>query len=184
MPEAIGHVLDLLCRYIHIVCATLLVGGTLFYEMVVPAAIADLKEEQQLSVFARARWIFNSVVWTSVILMVVSGIVSSRRHWPEYARAEQPTVDATDSLPMRAVPAARRPGWWWVAHLSTGGLALLIAVSLTAGSRPPNYPVQWMRINMVILLVVIFLGSATRHMRLFAADSMMQSITSHSATNP
>ena len=49
-------------------------------------------------------------------------------------------------------------------------LGLGIAVSLTAGRRPPTHPVQWMRLNMVVLLVVIFLGSATRHMRLLTAD--------------
>src|SRR5215212_7726722 len=123
MSEALSQVLDLLCRYIHIVCATLLVGGTLFYEMVVPAAIADLKEEQQLLVFARARWIFNGVVWTSVLLMIVSGVVSSNRHWADYTRGDQETIAATNAA-VHAVPAVRRPGWWWVAHLSTGGLAL------------------------------------------------------------
>src|SRR6185437_1904781 len=86
------HILFLLSRYIHIVCTTLLVGGTLFYEMVVPAAIADLKEEQQLSVFARARWMFNGVVWTSVILLLLSGIVSSRRHWLDYTRDPRQAV--------------------------------------------------------------------------------------------
>ena len=65
----------------------------------------------------------------------------------------------------------RRPGWWWVAHLSTGVLALLIAVSLTSGKSPPTHPVQRMRLNLVILLVVIFLGSAARHMRLVNDDA-------------
>src|SRR3954467_15677251 len=159
MSEAFAHVLELLSRYIHVVCATFLVGGTLFYEMVVPAAIADLKEEQQLAVMGRARWIFNRIVWTSVVLMIISGVVSSRRHLPDYTR-DQNAITSSGEAPM---PAVRRPGWWWVAHLSTGGLALLVAISLTAGKRPPEYPVMWMRLNLVILLVVIFLGSAARH---------------------
>jgi hypothetical protein len=167
MPDSLANILDLLSRYVHIVCTTLLVGGTLFYEMVLPAAIADLKEEQQLSVFGRARWMFNGIVWTSVLLLLISGIEATHQQWPDYARAEQ-GVAVTTQTP---VPAVRRPGWWWVAHLSTGILALLIAVSLTAGKRPPNHPVQWMRLNMVVLLVVIFLGSATRHMRLVNAEA-------------
>ena len=43
----------------------LLVGGFLFYEMVVPMAIADLKEEAQIAVFARARWVFRWIIWSA-----------------------------------------------------------------------------------------------------------------------
>ena len=35
------YALDLISRYLHIACTTVLVGGTLFYEMVVPAAIDE-----------------------------------------------------------------------------------------------------------------------------------------------
>src|ERR1700761_2694771 len=66
----------LMARYLHIVCATLLVGGTLFYEMVVPVAIADLRPEMQLAIFGRARWVFRQIVWWSAALIIISGIVS------------------------------------------------------------------------------------------------------------
>ncbi len=49
----------LISRYLHIVCATILVGGTLFYEMIVPAAIDELRPEQQLLIFARAQVVFQ-----------------------------------------------------------------------------------------------------------------------------
>jgi hypothetical protein len=48
---------------------------------------------------------------------------------------------------------------------------VLIAVYLTTVPRPPDHPIGWMRLNLVILLVVIFLASATRHVRLFNADT-------------
>src|SRR5688572_31092031 len=82
------YALDLISRYLHIACTTVLVGGTLFYEMVVPAAIDELKTEQQLDVFGRARWVFRRLVWVSAVLLVLSGIVSSRKHWHEYSRPE------------------------------------------------------------------------------------------------
>ena len=47
------NLLFLLSRYLHIVATTILVGGVLFHELIVPVAIADLKEEQKLAVFAR-----------------------------------------------------------------------------------------------------------------------------------
>jgi len=71
------NIILLLSRYLHIVCVTLLVGGTLFYEMVVPVAIGDLKTEQQLSVFARARWVFRWIVWLSAGILLISGTVTT-----------------------------------------------------------------------------------------------------------
>lgn len=175
MSEISVHLLDLFSRYLHIVCTTVLVGGTLFYEMVVPEAIDELKQEQQLNVFGRARWVFKRLVWTSALLLILTGIISTRKHWSAYTAAE----DATGAVsrgglrsalssagPDSDMPAlARRPGWWWAAHASTGMLAVLIAMFLTTTRQPPNHPIGWMRMNLVILLVVIFLASATRHVR-------------------
>jgi hypothetical protein len=164
------YALDLISRYLHIACTTVLVGGTLFYEMVVPAAIDELKTEQQLDVFGRARWVFRRLVWTSAVLLVLSGAVSTRKHWSTYK--DEALSPVGQPLDADAAPSVlRRPGWWWAAHASTGALAVLIAVYLTTVTRPPDHPVGWMRLNLVILLLVIFLASATRHVRLFNADT-------------
>jgi len=172
MPDVFVHVADLVSRYLHIACTTVLVGGTLFYEMVVPAAIEELKTEQQLDVFGRARFVFRRLVWISAVLLVLSGIISARKHWREYSRPETSPgaiVNVEDSPDGQS--AIRRPGWWWVAHTSTGALAVLIALYLTTVARPPDHPIGWMRLNLVILLIVIFLGSATRHVRLVNDDA-------------
>lgn len=165
------YALDLISRYLHIACTTVLVGGTLFYEMVVPAAIDELKTEQQLDVFGRARWVFRRLVWTSAILLLISGALSTRRHWEAYQAEPIPSVDTNPNTADEAPSVMRRPGWWWAAHASTGTLAVLIAVYLTTVTRPPDHPIGWMRLNLVILLIVIFLASATRHVRLFNADT-------------
>jgi hypothetical protein len=165
------YALDLLSRYLHIACTTVLVGGTLFYEMVVPGAIEELKPEQQYDVFGRARWVFKRIVWTSAVLLILSGIVTTRRHWDAYKAEPVPSQGMTFDDADESPSVLRRPGWWWAAHASTGGLAVLIAVYLTTVARPPDHPIGWMRLNLVILLVVIFLASATRHVRLFNADT-------------
>ena len=184
MPDVLVHLLDLFSRYLHIVCATVLVGGTLFYEMVVPEAIDELKQEAQLGVFGRARWVFKRLVWGAALVLVLSGMVSTRKHWRAYV-AEPGGPLVTDRQiagnnngagPAAAAPRvpfmerdlptiARRPGWWWVAHTSTGMLSVVIALYLTSTRQPPNHPIGWMRLNLVILMVVIFLASATRHVR-------------------
>jgi hypothetical protein len=161
----------LLSRYLHIVCATLLVGGTLFYEMVVPIAIDELSTAQQLLVIARARWVFKWIVWLSAGTILISGIVSSRNHWLQYTNDRIPAMQAPPrfqrppevSVP---IPPAGRAGWWWAAHASTGVVAVLISLSLTIGKVPPSQPIRWMRLNLVILLLVMFLATATRHARL------------------
>ncbi|MDP9174686.1 MAG: hypothetical protein M3O30_12585 [Planctomycetota bacterium] len=168
-------IVDLLARYLHIVCATTLVGGTLFYEMVVPIAINDLREEQQLLVFARARWVFKWIVWVSAVLILLSGVLSTYKHWKNYTDesyyALQPGVNSNSTLEARQeVSAAGRAGWWWVAHASTGVMAVIIALSLTIGKAPPSQPIRWMRLNLVLLLLVMFLATATRHTRLQAEE--------------
>jgi hypothetical protein len=165
--------IDLLCRYLHIVCATLLVGGTLFYEMVVPIAIDELSTPQQLLVIARARWVFKWIVWLSAGTILLSGIVSTATHWTQYNNEPEriyrtdvpPRFGAPPALPVQ-VPPAGKAGWWWAAHASTGVIAVLIALGLTIGKTPPSQPIRWMRLNLVILLLVMFLATATRHARL------------------
>ena len=164
----------LIARYLHVVCACLIVGGTLFYEMVVPVAIADLKNEQQLAIFARARWVFRQIVWGSTIVLVLSGAVTTGQQWHQYMQSEEHMTAITAQGAIQRVGPVNvfhRPDWWWVAHVSTGLMALLVSLSLTLGPTPPMHPIRWMRLNLIILLIVIFLGSTTRHMR---QDSMEQ----------
>jgi hypothetical protein len=174
MLDSLIDIFYILNRYIHIVCTTVIVGGTLFYEMIVPVAIDDLKQEQQLSVFGRARWSFRILVWSSALLLVVSGVFSSIRQWHDYTVAENiPSRGAVDApAPLREITSdLRRPGWWWAAHVSSGLVALLVAVSLMTVRRPPSNPLYWMRLSLMILLVVMFLATTARHMRLANNDA-------------
>lgn len=136
-------------RWLHLVCTTLIVGGTLFFELVLPIAIEDEKREQQLYVFARARWVFRWVVWIAAAGLLLTGAVGLYRMWPMYQTAGFNIVSR-----------------WAIAHIAIGLAALVIGLLLTIGRRPPEDPIRWMRLNLVILLVAIFLGSSTRHFQL------------------
>jgi hypothetical protein len=165
-------------RWLHMVCSMLIVGGTLFFELVLPAAIDELKREQQLYVFARARWVFRWVVWISVAGLLLSGAIEIYRMWRTYETDErvaaaitrpatQATTTMTPTTRDRADDGPPASFWyvshWALAHIILGSIAMLIALFLTIGRRPPEDPIRWMRLNLVILLVAIFLGSATRH---------------------
>ena len=163
MAQTLLEFAFILNRYVHIVCTTVIVGGTLFYELIVPVAIGELKHEQQLSVFGRARWSFKTIMWSCALLLIVSGVVSTIRLWHEYTAGE--------TIAQHAATGIHRPGWWWVAHVSTGLIALVVAVSLMTVRRPPDYPLYWMRVSLTILLVVIFLGTVARHMRMWNREA-------------
>jgi uncharacterized membrane protein len=153
MPYWLYDIVYPLSRWLHIVCTTLIVGGTLFFELVLPIAIEDLKREQQLYVFARARLVFRWVVWIGVAGLLVSGVVSLQRMWRPYQLEEFGYVSR-----------------WAFAHVGLGAIGMVVGLVLTIGREPPENPVRWMRLNLVVLLVAIFLGSATRHFQLSLAE--------------
>ncbi|MGD0542587.1 MAG: hypothetical protein ABSB33_13825 [Tepidisphaeraceae bacterium] len=182
MNTYFAHMLIFLfSRYLHIVCATILVGGTLFYEMVVPAAIDDLTTEQQLIVFARARWFSKWIIWLCSATILISGGVSSYAHWEDYNRDQvyqgrQSTEGRGQPVEVLQLSPLARPGWWWAAHASSGLIAVIIALGLTIGKVPPSRPIRWMRLNLVILLVVMFFATATRQTRIEASSPPTQAI--------
>lgn len=146
-PDWLHAIVLPLNRWLHIVSTTLLVGGTLFYEFVIPKAIEDLKSESQMAVLGRVRWVFRRIVVVSAILLIVTGLISSWRNWPTYSGEYGPV----------------KP--WWVIHVILGVIAIAIAVLLTIGDRLPAHPIAWLRVNFVILLVTIFLSDITVYVR-------------------
>jgi hypothetical protein len=178
--ETIDKLIFLLGRYAHIVAAALLVGGTLFYEMVVPQAIEDLKNESQLSVFARARWVFKGVVLASVALLVTTGVLSLYRNWEAYrGRDEQISEHLSNLQGVQFIPPAVPVHWWVIGHAILGTVGATIAVVLVMGRTPPSKPIRWMRLNLAILLVAIFLASAARHVRLSMLEQKMPPLLRH-----
>lgn len=174
------NLIYLISRYFHIVSAGLLVGGTLFYELIVPVAIDELKDAQKLSVFARARWAFRWTVVYSSAGLLLSGAVSSYRNWQAYNGTDAQVSDWTwytaEPHPQHSPhwPVhVEGPGYWWLAHASGGVVAAAIALALVRGRTPPRYPLAWMRINLLVLLVVIFLASTARHVRLRMMEGLL-----------
>lgn len=167
MPFWAWHIVFLLSRWLHIVFMTMIVGGTLFFELVLPIAIENLKQEDKLYVFARARLVFRWVIWISVGGLVLTGSLSTWRMWQTYQAAEF------------------QYAWQWAfAHMLIGAITMVIALLLTIGSRPPEDPIRWMRLNLIILLVAIFLGSATRHFQIALREQLLSRQGKVPATMP
>jgi len=159
MPYWLINLLSVSSRWVHIVGATLIVGGVLFFQWVVPLATSDLREEQQLAVFGRCRWLFRRVLWISVIGLLVSGAYSLWRLWPIYVRDES----SSPILWLTPLP-------WALSHLALGLVGFALAFRITAGRNLLDRPVVWLRVTLTILLIGVFLASAARHVRIQARE--------------
>jgi uncharacterized membrane protein len=153
IPEWIQQATLPLDRWLHIVCTTLLVGGTLFYEFVIPKAIEDLKEETQLAVLGRVRWFFRQVVIFSAVVLVLTGSISLYHQWPLYHGIFHDV------------------SWWLYLHIALGLFALLVGIAAMQRQRSSRSPLTWLRVNFVILLIVIFVAAVSRHVRMMVRDN-------------
>jgi uncharacterized membrane protein len=153
VPDWIQQALFPLSRWLHIVCTSLLVGGTLFYEFVIPKAIADLKEETQLAVLGRVRWFFRNTVIFSAVTLILTGSLSMYHQWPLYHGMYRPVM------------------FWLYLHLAVGFVSLVVAVIAMIRTRAPRQPLVWLRVNFVILLIAIFIVALARHLRLMIREN-------------
>jgi uncharacterized membrane protein len=155
MPHWLINTLSPVNRWVHMVASTLLVGGVLFFEFVVPLATTDLRNEQRMAVFGRARWVFRGVALLSIALLVLSGSISSWQLWPMYGQLD-----------------AFTGGWhygpkpWLVGHIAVGLVGFVIVLRVTNTTRVAPRPVGWLRALLVVLLVSMFFASIARHVRL------------------
>lgn len=155
VPHWLINTLSPVNRWVHMVASTLLVGGVLFFEFVVPLATTDLRNEQRMAVFGRARWVFRGVALLSIVLLTLSGSVSAWQVWPMY--------DALDAF---------TGGWhygpkpWLICHAAVGLIGFIIVLRVTNTARVAPRPVGWLRALLVILLVSMFFASIARHVRL------------------
>ena len=60
------------------------------------------------------------------------------------------------------VPWPLRTGWWWAAHVLSAVFAIVVALHLVSGDRPPPAPGGWLRLDLMLLLIVVFFATVTR----------------------
>jgi hypothetical protein len=169
MNDTIINLFFLLSRYVHIVATTVIVGGTLFFEMVVPLAIGELKTEVQLAVFGRMRWLFRWVVYTCAVALILTGSISAYRNWSvmngKYITFLNEVMPPQQVKDLQEQSILNQPRWLFVSHLASGTLSIVISLLLVLPGRPPDRPLQWMRLNLLVLMLAIFLASASRAAR-------------------
>jgi hypothetical protein len=123
--------------------------------MVLPRATSDLRDEQQLAVFGRARWVFRRVFVLSMLLLIFTGIISAWQMWALYQ---------SDEITAGGFWEGSRP--WLAGHVALAVVAAWIGLRVTYTKRLLPRPVGWLRALLVILLIGIFTASVARHVRL------------------
>jgi len=90
-----------------------------------------------------------------MIAMLLSGALSLVRVWPIYEQERM----ATGNKWLTSAP-------WAVGHVLLGVVGFAMALRITSGKRLLERPLDWLRVNLVVLLVAVFLAAAARHLEL------------------
>lgn len=141
--------LPILSRYLHVVPATLVVGGLLFMRFVLPAALerSDLSAEARDALFLRCRRVFKMVVHTSIALLLLSGAYNSYRLFGQY----------------KADPAIFHA--LWGSHIVLALIVFALAIVVTWGQRPPAAHRTISAITLGLLLLLILVASTLKQVR-------------------
>jgi hypothetical protein len=143
----VGAFLAVFFRWLHIVAATVVIGGAFFMRFVLPAAMQSQDEAARNQTVTGCRAIFKRVVHGCIALLLLSGIYNSIRMFPQYA---------ADPSVLHGL---------WAAHLLLALGAFGLSIWLFLGERPAAANNRWLAANLVLLVVVVAVGSALKSSR-------------------
>jgi hypothetical protein len=154
-------VLIVVLRWLHIIPAALAIGGLVFLRFILPGATAGLPEGQREEVFLKARRRFKMILHTSIMCLIISGVINSIRFYPIYD-ARRPLAFAL-----------------WHSHMLLAAIVFVISFWSMAGSRPPASHRTMGAVNVVLLLLLVALSSTLQWVR---TRNLTQSPATTSAT--
>jgi uncharacterized membrane protein len=139
------ELLIVLSRWIHVMSAVLVIGGTFFIRMILPLGLAQADAASREAVFLRCRRIFKMLVHTCILLLLLSGGFNTWRAWGDY-RLNRPLMHGL-----------------WGPHVFLGLTAMLIALITLAGRAPPRWHKQGAAINLVLLFLAVAAASTLKY---------------------
>lgn len=140
-------VLIVLLRWLHIIPAAIAIGGLIFMRYVLPAAIASLPDPQREEVFLRARRVFKIFLHTSILLLVISGVINSIRFYDVY-KQHKPLAIAL-----------------WHTHMLLAVTVFIISIWSLAGRQPPPSHRTLATVNVILLLLLVATSSTLQWVR-------------------
>jgi hypothetical protein len=138
------EVLIVLSRWVHVMSAVLVIGGTFFMRVILPAGLAQADAASREAVFLRCRRIFKMLVHTCILFLLLSGAFNTWRAWGDY-RLNRPLMHGL-----------------WGPHLFLGLSAMTIALLLLGPKQPPKWHKKGAMINLVILFLAVAVASTLK----------------------
>ena len=140
-------VLIVILRWLHIIPAAIVIGGTIFMRFVLPAAIRSLPEEQANEVFLRARRVYKIMLHASILFLIISGVINSIRFYPAYVQHRPLAIGL------------------WHTHMFLAVIVFVISFWSLAGKTPPASHRTVGLVNVILLLLLVAVSSTLQYVR-------------------
>lgn len=137
----------ILLRWVHVLCAGLLIGGTFFLSFLLPAPSRQPGAPTEDSVYLRSRRGFKRVVHSCILLLLVSGIYNAYGNWHRYA-LNRPLAHGL-----------------FGPHLLLALIVFAILLVMLARKVPRPSERSWLRIAVVLLFVTVLVASSLKYVR-------------------
>jgi uncharacterized membrane protein len=134
----------ILSRWIHVICACLIIGGVFFIRFLVPRGLSPLHDSVRWEILLRLRKYFKRVVHIAIALLIITGIYNTWLSWDKYQ---------LDSAVLHSL---------WGTHILLAALAFSIALYVLAGPQPPRSHRKLMALNFAILLLAVAAASSLK----------------------
>jgi uncharacterized membrane protein len=140
-------ILVILSRWIHVICACLMIGGIFFARFVMPSGLGILDDETRTKVHLKIRRTFKMVIHSAILLLLITGIYNSTLAWDKY------TLDSALLHPL------------WGTHILLALIAFTFLLIVLAGPVPPRSHRKLMAVNFVVLLAAVAVASTLKWAR-------------------
>jgi uncharacterized membrane protein len=140
--------LVVLSRWLHIIAASLAIGGAFFMRIVLPLGLSAIESpELRRAVFLRCRRGFKMTVHPCILFLLLSGTYNLIQNREAYHQ----TLSLSHGL--------------LGLHVLLGIAVFTLAIIVLMGNEPPAWHRQAMAINLVLLALVVLAGSTLKWVR-------------------
>lgn len=137
----------ILLRWVHVLCAGLLIGGTFFIAFLWPGRGDGAEESTGDSPYLRSRRGFKMLVHSCVLLLLISGAYNAYGNWHIYAR-NRPLAHGL-----------------FGPHLLLALIVFAILLIVLARKTPGPRERMWLRITIVLLFATVLIASSLKYVR-------------------
>lgn len=136
----------ILLRWVHVLCAGLLIGGTFFIAFLWPGR-GDKAEESSEPLYLRSRRGFKMLVHSCVLLLLISGVYNAYGNWGIYA-LDRPLAHGL-----------------FGPHLLLGLIVFAILLIVLAHKAPGPRERTWLRVCVLLLFLTVLIASSLKYVR-------------------